>query len=117
MMNKQIIADESLVAYCGLYCGECKVYLQDKCKGCKENLKADKWCKVKKCCENNLYKNCADCKTHSDSANCKMLNNFISKVFSLLFGSNRNACIKRIKEVGNQGYAKEMTEKKSMTVK
>ncbi|WHH60803.1 DUF3795 domain-containing protein [Petroclostridium sp. X23] len=116
-MNNKRIADESLIAYCGLYCGECKVYLKGKCKGCKENIKADKWCKVKKCCEDNSYKNCADCKTYNNSTDCKMLNNFIAKIFSLMFGSNRNACIKKIKEIGNQAYAKEMTVKKSMTIK
>lgn len=115
-MSKQA-ADGSLVAYCGLYCGECKTYLNGKCNGCKENVKAEKWCKVKQCCESNSYKNCADCSTYRNSAECKKLNNVISKLFSILFRSNRNSCIKRIKEVGNDAYAKEMTDKGSMTIK
>jgi len=116
-MDDQVIPDMNLIAYCGLYCGECKAYLKGKCKGCKENIKADKWCKVKKCCESNLYKNCADCKIYDNSTDCKLLNNFMSKIFSLFLGSNRNACIKRIKEIGNQAYANEMIGKKSMTIK
>ncbi len=30
---KEIVSDPKLVAYCGLYCGACKRYLQEKCPG------------------------------------------------------------------------------------
>ena len=45
-MNKEIITDKNLVAYCGLYCGACRSYLKRKCQACKDNEKAS-WCKVK----------------------------------------------------------------------
>jgi len=31
---KEIIADEKLVAKCGLYCGACGAYLKGRCPGC-----------------------------------------------------------------------------------
>lgn len=116
-MSNIIVADKRLVAYCGLYCGACKSYLKGKCKGCRENIKADKWCKIKKCCGDNTYENCADCKIYNSTLDCKMFNNTVSKLFSLIFGSNRNASIIKIKELGTQGYAEEMASGKTMTVK
>mgnify|MGYP001174253203 CR=1 FL=1 len=43
-----------LVAYCGLYCGQCTKYLKGKCPGCKENEKAS-WCKTRSCCIENDF--------------------------------------------------------------
>lgn len=115
-MKKEIIADEKLVAYCGLYCGGCKRYLIGKCPGCDKNEKAS-WCGVRKCCKTNNFKSCAQCHKFSDLNNCKDFNNFFSKLFGLIFRSDRKACIEKIKEIGTEEFAKEMTEKKSHTVK
>lgn len=38
-------------------------------------------------------------------------------MFALIFRSDRKACIYRIKEVGEMQYAKEMSDKKEMTIK
>ncbi|MDD2516527.1 MAG: hypothetical protein PHO80_06065 [Candidatus Gracilibacteria bacterium] len=103
--------NSDLVAYCGLFCGECRAYKAGKCPSCAKNEKAT-WCKVKSCCENNKYKSCADCKTYSDPEECKFFNNFFSKLFKFLFKSNRKGCICKIKEVGPEKYAEFMTEKK-----
>ena len=113
---KEITQDPSLVAYCGLYCGACKKYLIGKCPGCAKNEKAS-WCKIRKCNMEHDYKSCAECTQHGKATECKMFNNFIPKIFSLIFGSDRPACIARIKEVGINEYAREMTEKKSMAIK
>jgi len=48
---------------------------------------------------------------------CKKFNNFFSKMFALIFKSDREACIKRIKETGEIEYAREMAEKRMMTIK
>lgn len=117
LMNNPVKPDENLVAYCGLYCGVCKSYTTGKCKGCRGNTKSDSWCKVKSCCRTNTYNTCAECTSCTNSTECKKLNNFVSKIFSILFRSNRNACIRRIKEIGRQGYAEEMEKKRQMTVK
>jgi hypothetical protein len=110
------MADKNLVACCGLYCGECKKYINKKCPGCRANVKAT-WCKIRTCCLDNKYFSCADCKSFSQPMACKKFNNIFSKFFALIFKSDRNACIGRIKEVGSEKYADEMDAKKEMTIK
>jgi hypothetical protein len=105
---KDIVADPSLVAYCGLYCGACKRYLQDKCPGCRENEKAS-WCKVRSCGMEHHYNSCADCTEFSDPNACKAFNNFISRLFAFVFRSNRAACIAQISELGVEGHAQKMS--------
>lgn len=113
-MKKEITAAKDLIAFCGLYCGACRSYLNGKCPGCRDNAKAT-WCKVRTCClENNLL-SCADCKTIELHA-CKKHNNFISKVFGVIFNSDRAACIGRIKELGYDGYALEMASDRKQTI-
>ena len=115
MKNQQeVIADPKLVAACGLYCGACRSYLRGKCPGCLENIKAT-WCKLRTCCLEHHYQSCSDC-TLTAPADCKKFNNFISKIFGLLFNSDRSACIARIKETGYEAYAAEMAAKKKQTI-
>jgi len=115
METKQIVADKNLIAYCGLYCGACRSYLKGKCMGCKENAKAT-WCKTRTCCIENNYSSCADC-DKKELMECKKFNNVISKVFGIIFNSDRPACINLIKEKGYEDYAEEMAEKKLQSVK
>ena len=112
---KEIAADKSLIAYCGLYCGACGSYLKGKCPGCKDNVKAT-WCKVRTCNIENKFLSCADCQTVA-LKDCKKYTNFISKIMALAFNSDRAACINRIKEVGYEDYAKEMTAMKRQSIK
>ena len=113
---KEICVDRDLIAYCGLYCGACKRYLKEKCPGCKENVKAA-WCKIRTCCIENSYASCADCQIVEDMKDCKKFNNFISKLFAIIFRSDRFSCIALINKKGYDEYAKEMAEKGIMTVK
>jgi hypothetical protein len=113
---KQIVADTSLVAFCGLYCGACGSYLKGKCPGCTMNAKAG-WCKVRVCCIGNQYSSCADCKQLPEILDCGKFNNIISKLFALFFRSDRPACVRAIKEKGREAYARDMAEKKIMTIK
>lgn len=106
---KEIIEDQALVAYCGLYCGACKIYLWGKCPGCMKNERAS-WCKVRTCCINNKYRTCSDCKIEDTISNCTKLVNPISKIISLILGSNRVACLNKIKETGCAEYAKNMAQ-------
>jgi len=108
--------DTNLVAFCGLYCGACKRYLNEKCPGCKENEKAS-WCKVRKCCLENGHLSCAECKVHASASECKAFNNIFSKLFGFIFGSDRQACIDEIKERGYENYAEDMSVKRIHTIK
>lgn len=101
---KQIVSDSSLVAKCGLYCGACHSFVKGKCPGCTENAKAT-WCKVRKCCLENGYHSCADCKSFTNPLVCKLYNNVASRVFGFIFKSDRNACLNLIKSRGYEDFA------------
>ncbi len=108
---KPVVADPALVAYCGLYCGACGAYLKGRCPGCHENAKAA-WCKVRACCREYHYASCADCRQVGAVAECRKFNNFMSKLFGLLFRSDRAAGIARIKAKGYPAFAQHMAESK-----
>ena len=114
---KTIVADTNLIAACGLYCGACKRYLNEKCPGCRENVKAAKWCKPRTCCLEKRYQSCADCKQYSLVMECKDYNNFIAKIFGFIFRSNRKACIDMIKDKGYEGFAEYMAEQRLQSLK
>jgi len=113
--SKEIIADPSLIAFCGLFCGACPSYLKRKCPGCRENTKAT-WCKIRECNLENDFNSCADCKS-IELMECKKFNNLISKIMAIAFNSNRKACIEHIKEKGYDGFAAEMADAKRVSLK
>ncbi|MCR6509690.1 MULTISPECIES: DUF3795 domain-containing protein [Bacteroides] len=111
---KSITASKDNIAACGLYCGACRKFLSGKCPGCNNNEKAS-WCKIRKCCISKGYHTCAKCE--HDVRECKIYSNLISKVFALLFNSDRPACISYIREHGEIAYAEEMSKRKCQTIK
>lgn len=113
---KEIVSSSDLVAYCGLYCGACGKYLKDNCPGCHENKKAT-WCSIRTCCIEKTYTTCGNCEEYSNVNDCKKFNNFISKIFALVFRSNRKACIDHIKNNGVQGHADLMAKNKLQSIK
>jgi hypothetical protein len=113
---KPIVADVELVAYCGLYCGACGAYRHGRCPGCHDNTKAT-WCKVRTCCTDARYASCAECQTVSDPRDCKRFNNLISKLFGLIFRSDRRACIVQIQEKGLQGHAEIMANRQTQSIR
>lgn len=104
--TKEIVADKSLIAYCGLYCGACRSYLKGKCPGCAGNMKAT-WCAIRQCCKEHGFTSCADCNLMALN-DCKKFNNFVGKVFGFIFNSDRAACIAAIKEKGADAFALDM---------
>ncbi|MBN1144937.1 MAG: DUF3795 domain-containing protein [Bacteroidales bacterium] len=112
--TSEIIADKELIAYCGLYCGACRNYLKGKCPGCAGNMKAA-WCTIRKCCLENDLKSCADCNLMSLD-NCKKFNNFVGKVFGIIFNSDRAACIAAIKGKGYDTFAAEMAHSRKPSI-
>jgi hypothetical protein len=113
---RSVVASVDMVAYCGLYCGGCGAYLKEKCNGCQKNAKAA-WCKIRSCCMGKGIASCAECNEFADPKACKKFNNIMSKVFALLFKSNRPACVAQIKELGLEGHAKKMAELKKHSLK
>jgi hypothetical protein len=113
---KEILADPSLVAHCGLYCGACGAYLKGRCPGCHDNHKAT-WCKVRTCCTSNRLATCADCTEFPNPSDCKKFNNFVSKLFGLLFRSDRAACIRQIQKIGLEGHADNMAQHQRQTIR
>jgi hypothetical protein len=112
---KEIEVNKELVSYCGLYCGACSKYLNEKCPGCLKNEKAT-WCKVRKCCAEKEIRSCADCKDPKPE-NCSEFNSIMSKVMSLLLNSDRLACNHKIQEIGYEEYAKFMANQENRTIK
>jgi hypothetical protein len=48
---------------------------------------------------------------------CKTHNNFVGKIFAFLFNSDRTACIRYIREHGEEAFATKMAKEKRMTIK
>ena len=103
------------VAYCGLYCGACKSFKKGKCPGCHGNEKAS-WCEIRKCCRENGYASCADCRITS-LKDCKKYNNIFAKVIGFVTRTDRSKCIDRIKVAGLEVFAKEMNDNNRMSIR
>lgn len=102
--------DETLIAACGLYCGNCNKYTSGKCAGCKENIKAS-WCRIRTCCQDSDIVNCSVCNKFSDPSFCKKYNSPVARIIGFVTGTDRAKCIALIREDGNKAYLKLMTEK------
>lgn len=111
---KNIESDRQLIAACGLYCGACRKYLAEKCPGCRLNEKAA-WCKIRTCVLRNGFRSCAECS--KDVTDCKTYSNLIGKIFAFVFRSDRPACIRYIREHGEEAFADEMTKRGCQTMK
>ena len=113
---QEIQASTELVAYCGLYCGACKSSLKARCQGCGGNQKAS-WCKIRSCCIEKSISSCAECTEYPSPNDCKKFNNFIARLFGLVFKSDRAACIDQIRTVGLEGHAMRMAEQGIHTIR
>lgn len=114
------------IAACGLYCGACRKFINGKCAGCQPSeednpglnqslSKGFQRCKIRKCCRVKGVHTCAAC--DKDVKECKVHDNFVGKVFALLFNSDRAACIRYIKENGEEAFAEKMAQENQMTMK
>ncbi len=97
--------EKNLVAYCGLYCGACPRYKKGKCTGCRENEKLG-WCGIRTCNREKGFHNCAECPETAFRA-CSLVHNGMSRFFAMVFNSDRDACVARIREVGAEAFAGE----------
>ena len=123
---KEMTNNSQQIAACGLYCGACKKFLNGKCAGCQPSEgdapdlghplpKGFQRCKIRKCCQEKGFHTCAEC--DKDVKECKTHNNFVGKFFAFLFNSDRAACIRYIREHGEEAFATKMAKEKRMTMK
>jgi len=89
-----------IVAHCGLVCSDCGAFEKEKCQGCHSDKPMCYNCKVKKCNLEHGYTTCADCTEFEDLTKCKKLNSFVSKIFKLIFRSNRLGNLNSIRQKG-----------------
>ena len=123
---KEIRNNPQQIAACGLYCGACKKFLNEQCAGCQPSEedtpglsqplpKGFQRCKIRKCCQEKGFHTCAEC--NKDVKQCTIHNNFVGKIFALLFNSDRAACIRYIRENGEGAFAEKMAKDQQMTMK
>ena len=110
------VGDANLVAYCGLYCGACRSHRSGKCPGCQRNDKAT-WCAVRSCCRDRSIDSCAECTDFENPSDCRKFNNFVARVFGMIFRSDRAACIAQIRAKGLEGHAQIMAESGHQSIK
>ncbi|HEY9167508.1 MAG TPA: DUF3795 domain-containing protein [Candidatus Kryptonia bacterium] len=111
----EIVVDENLIAYCGLYCGSCTRYQSGKCGGCKENKAS--WCKVKPCNIKHGTSSCAECAIISDVSECKKYNPIFVRIFEALSKGSRRESVKLLKEKGGAEFSKYMAANRLVAVK
>ena len=98
------MSEELMLAYCGLVCNECGAFKKQKCEGCHSEKPLNKRCKVKRCAMDKDITTCADCDEYEDLAKCRKLNNFISKIFKLIFKSDRLGNLTLIRQNGTEKF-------------
>lgn len=108
---REIVANEELVSFCGLYCGACKSYLKEKCPGCREKGKYKK-CKMRPCCIEKKISSCADCQDFKNVMDCSKYTNKLWNIFEFVFRTRRSDSIGFIKEKGYETFAEYMAENK-----
>jgi hypothetical protein len=101
---------DTRVAVCGLFCGNCGNFKRGKCKGCAEQAWF-KRCRVRPCAFERGFATCAECE---EMESCKTLDNFISKIFGLIFRSDKMASLRMIRDEGMEKFIAFKTEQGKM---
>jgi len=101
------IAPDMIVARCGLVCSNCGALRAGRCGGCHSEKPMFSRCPVKACAVEKGYATCADCTDFADLKQCRKLNNWIARIFGLIFRSNRIGGLYRIRDVGLDAFKAE----------
>lgn len=83
------------------------MYVKGKCRGCHSEKPMHSRCKVKACCLDRQYVTCAECDQFADLKQCGKLHNLISRIFGLIFRTDRIGNLSRIREIGIDRFARE----------
>ena len=115
---KPVINSRHLIGACGLYCGACGKFRREECPGCL-NLDFRKLrrsrCRIRRCCTSKLFHTCAECTSHQDVRHCKIYHSPMNRLRGFLLNSDRPACIRFIRERGEEAYAERMAWYEKMT--
>ena len=98
---------EVIIAYCGLVCSNCGMYLKGKCLGCHSDRPMNRNCKIKACAIDRGYATCAECNEFQNLKKCGKLYNLISRFFSFIFHTDRIGNLNRIREIGLREFKEE----------
>ncbi len=112
----EIVVNQDLITYCGLYCGACSKFIKGKCQGCHTTTRAS-WCRVRFCNIEHKYNSCADCAEFKDPVDCRKFNNFFSKFYSVVYRSDRAAGIRKIRTDGYRAFAAYMAARNLHAIK
>jgi hypothetical protein len=100
-------AVETIVARCGLVCSNCGAFTRGKCRGCHSDKPMFSCCPVRACAVDKGCATCADCTDFTDLKTCRKLHSFISRIFGLIFRSDRIGGLYRIREIGLEAFKAE----------
>lgn len=111
-MNKIELNNQDLVAPCGLYCGECEAFQDERCGGCISRkglcLKYTEICKIYSCCvDKKSLRFCGDCELFP----CERFANF--------FGTPvwYDEVVSNLKTIKNEGVEKFLKEQVNRVIK
>jgi len=99
--------ENMIIAYCGLACSNCGMYLKGKCAGCHSDKPMNRNCKMKACAMKREYTTCADCTEFKNLKDCKKLNNLVANFFGFIFHTDRIGNLNRIRTVGLEKFKEE----------
>lgn len=107
---RAVVIDTRLIAACGMYCGACPSYINEKCPGCHTRGKV-LFCQVRSCCHEQGIHSCGDCGEHGDPSDCSRLDNLFSRVVDRIRNTDRTECIRAIQDAGPEHYAESMARR------
>jgi hypothetical protein len=114
-MNSNYFEKDKLIAYCGLYCGNCSSLKKGKCPGCAKNRKAT-WCKIRICCIEKDISSCAACTDFDEVKECSKYKNVFAKVIEFVSQTDRSLCIEKIRNEGENSFVLFMEKEGKMSL-
>ena len=97
------------IAPCGLFCSECGAFRKKRCQGCQVAPGFSR-CAIRKCCAERGLTTCAGCedfRAPRDFRECRKVNNWIAKIFKLIFGGDRPKALALLRDEGPEAYLRE----------
>ncbi|MBN1654046.1 MAG: DUF3795 domain-containing protein [Deltaproteobacteria bacterium] len=94
------------IAPCGLFCTNCGKFKKGKCLGCQIEAGFER-CAIRLCCISKEIATCAECdafRAPRDFRECKKIDNWVAKIFALIFKSDRPGALALLRDQGIEAY-------------